>query len=78
VTPVKKAIVVLLLTCAWVIAVLLLTYVASWSLGTILLNSPIVYEVTAATNLILAIGSFIAFFFLARRVLAEPKESDDL
>jgi hypothetical protein len=75
---IKKAAAVLLMTCAWVIAVLLLTYVASWSLGTILLNSPILYEVTAGTNLVLAIGSFVAFFFLARRVLAEPKETDDL
>ena len=75
---IKKALAIFVLTCGWVIAVWLLIYVASWSLGTILLNSAVVYEVTAATNLLLTIGSFVAFFFLARRVIAEPKETDDV
>jgi len=75
---VQKAIAVLALTVAWLVAALFLIYVVSWSLGAILLNSPIIYEVTAGTNLLIAIGTFVAFFFLARRVLAEPKETNNL
>ena len=75
---IRKAIAVLMLTIGWLVAALFLIYMAGWSLGAILLNSSIVYEVTAAANLLIAIGTFVAFFLLARRVVAGPKETDDL
>ena len=70
---VQKAIAILALTIAWLAAALFLIYVASWSLGAILLGSPVIYEVTAAVNVLIAIGTFVAFFFLARRMIAEPR-----
>ncbi len=73
-----KAFVVLTLTPAWIASALFLTYVSSWSLHTIIPDSSYVNEVTAGANLLLAIGTFVAFFILAKLLVQYPKETNDL
>jgi hypothetical protein len=75
---VRKAVAVLIMTAAWLLSALFLMYVAEWSLATISAEYLSSYKLRATVNLLLVIASFAAFFILARRVLAEPKESDDL
>jgi hypothetical protein len=75
---VRKAVAVLILTVAWLLSALFLVYVAEWSLAAISAEYLSSYELRATVNLLLVIASFAAFFILARGVLAEPKESEDL
>jgi succinate dehydrogenase hydrophobic anchor subunit len=75
---IRKAVAVLIMTVAWLLSAAFLVYAAEWSLAAISKEYLSSYEVRAAVNLLLVIASFAAFFILARRVLAEAKENDDL
>jgi succinate dehydrogenase hydrophobic anchor subunit len=75
---VRKAVAVLIMTVAWLLAALLLIYVAEWSLAAISAEYHSSYRLRGAVNLLLVLASFGGFFILARRVLAGPEESNDL
>ena len=75
---VQRAFVVLILTVAWALASLLIIYVCSWSVAALLESSENTYAVGAAVNILIMIGTFIAFVVIARRVLGDPKETNNL